>query len=78
MPPLALQIISFIQLAIQAAPLAVQVYADGKRLFERLFAAGLISAAQQDELMSWADAHMNAALGGEVPPALVVTPTEPA
>lgn len=65
-------ILSFIQLAIKAAPTARQVYEDGKELVAHLFSQGLITQAEQDALMTWADAHMEATLAGTKPPELVV------
>lgn len=61
-------ILSFIQLAIAAAPGIKQVYEDGKALVQSLFSANLITKDQQDKLMTWADAHQAAVLAGETPP----------
>lgn len=72
MPPFILALVGFIQLAIKAAPMAKQVYTDGRALIEALFKGGLISKAQQDALMQWADEHQTAVLAGEVPPELKV------
>jgi len=61
-------IVSFIQLAIKAAPTVEAIYADGKALIASLFGAGLITKKTQDDLMSWADAHQAAVLAGVTPP----------
>jgi hypothetical protein len=65
-------ILSFVQLAIAAAPGVKQVYEDGKALVQSLFEDSLITAAQQNALMTWADAHQAAVLAGEVPPEFTV------
>ncbi len=74
MPALILQIISFIGLAVKAAPQVKQVYDDAKNLVENLFKGGLITKEQQDLYMTWADAHQSAVLAGEVPPEFNVDP----
>lgn len=74
MPAIALQVISFVQLALQAAPAAKGLYDEAKKTITSLFEGGLISAAQQNALMSWADAHQVATLAGEVPPEFQVEP----
>lgn len=74
MPALILQIISYISLAIQAAPKIVQVYEDGKALVDSLFSGGLITADQQKVIKDWADAHQAATLAGETPPEFLVDP----
>jgi len=61
-------ILSFVQLAIAAAPGVKKVYEDGAALVKSLFSSGLITKAEQDKLMSWADAHQAAVLAGDVPP----------
>lgn len=61
-------ILSFVQLAIAAAPSVKKVYEDGKALVQGLFSSGLITKAEQDKLMTWADAHQAAVLAGETPP----------
>lgn len=65
-------IISFIQLAIKAAPSVVEVYKQGRELIEHLFHTGLIDKATQDKLLGWANEHQRATLAGEVPPELTV------
>lgn len=66
------QIVSYVQLAVKAAPQAKELYDEAKALFTSLFSAGLITKAQQDAAMSWADAHQAAVLAGEVPPEFTV------
>lgn len=72
MPILITQIISYIALAIQAAPTVIKVYEEGKALVTALFTSGLITQAQQEQVMSWCDAHQAATLAGVVPPEFVV------
>jgi hypothetical protein len=67
-------ILSFVQLAIKAAPYAKEVYEDGKKVIQSLFNQGLISKETQDAQMEWADAHMKAALELPTPPELTVEP----
>lgn len=74
MPPLVQTIIAFVQLAIKAAPVATEVYTQGKELIRTLFKSGLITVEQQNRLMQWADAHQAATLAGNVPPELQVEP----
>jgi hypothetical protein len=73
MPALVLSIISYISLAMKAAPTVVGIYDDGKALIQSLFSSGLITKDQQDSLMAWADAHQAATLAGQVPPEFVVS-----
>ncbi len=68
MPPLVLAIVSYITLAIKAAPAIKAVYDDGKALIQSLFSANLISEQQQAALMAWADTHMVMTLAGTMPP----------
>lgn len=72
MPPLALEIVSYISLATKLAPTAKQLYADGKAIVDRLFKGGVITADQQNQIKAWADAHQAATLAGQVPPAFTV------
>lgn len=72
MAPLIAQIISYINLAIKAAPAVKEVYEEGRNLIGQLANGGLISSQQQNELMKWADAHQAATLAGEIPPELTV------
>ena len=72
MPALILQILSYIQLAANAAPAVEKIYTEGKALIAALFKSGLITAAQQDAAMAWADEHQAATLAGQVPPELTV------
>lgn len=65
-------ILSFISLAIKAAPEAEQVFTDGKNLVQSLFDGGIITKAQQQAYMDWADAHQAATLAGQEPPEFVV------
>lgn len=65
-------ILAFIALAIKAAPAVKQVYDDGKALVQSMFQEGEITKEQQDALISWADAHQEAVLAGEVPPEFTV------
>lgn len=74
MPPLVLQIIGILNLITLATPEAIKVYDRAKDLFNTLFAGGLITKAQQELLMNWADQHQAATLAGEIPPALQVEP----
>ena len=78
MVPVIASIISFIQLAIKAAPLAKDVYDDGRALINEMFSTKLITAEQQAELMTWADEHERAVLAGEMPPEFKVEPPAPA
>jgi hypothetical protein len=75
MPPLVLSIVSFIQLAVKAAPLEQQVYNDARALINDLFAAKLITADQQAALMQWCDDHMAAILANQQPPEFKVADT---
>jgi len=68
-----LSILSFIQLAIQAAPTVERIYVDGKNLIAGLFSSGQISKEMQDDLMAWADAHQAAVLSGQKPPEFLVS-----
>lgn len=72
MPALILSIVSYISLAMKAAPTVTAIYQDGKALIQSLFSSGLITKEQQDSLMAWADAHQAATLAGQVPPEFVV------
>jgi len=67
-------IIAFIQLAIKSAPTVKKVVVDAKELIVNLFNSGEITKEEQDKLMTWADAHMEATLRGEKPPELEVEP----
>lgn len=72
MPPIVLQVLSIANLALAFAPEAAGVYEKAKALFQTWFSGGMITAEQQAQLMSWADAHQAATLAGERPPELVV------
>ncbi len=78
MVPVIASIISFIQLAIKAAPLAKDLYDEGRALINEMFKTKLITAEQQAELMAWADEHERAVLAGEMPPEFKVEPPAPA
>lgn len=67
-------ILSFVQLAIKAAPMVKDIYDKGRELIDHLFAQGLIDKATQDKLKAWADAHQAATLAGSVPPEFTVEP----
>jgi hypothetical protein len=67
-------IISLVSLAAKAAPEVEQVYQDGKTLIASLFSKGIITQAQQDAAMQWADAHQAAVLAGNTPPEFEVEP----
>lgn len=73
-PPIVLAILGIIQLALRYGPVVEEVYSRAKELISMWFAGGVITAAQQAELMNWADAHQAATLRGEIPPELVVEP----
>lgn len=72
MPPLVVQIVNILNLITLATPEALKVYDRAKELFAMLFAGGLITKAQQEVLMTWADQHQAATLAGEVPPELTI------
>lgn len=74
MPPLVLQILAYLSLALKAAPEVQKLYASAREIFTTLFAGGLITAEQQAQLMSWSDAHEAAVLRGELPPEFSVEP----
>ena len=74
MPPIILQIVALFQLAAQFAPVAQKAYENLRRIFDMFFSGGLITAEQQAQLMSWADAHQAATLAGQVAPSLKVDP----
>lgn len=72
MPPIVLSIVAIVQLAAKFAPDAKALYDEARTLFGNLFKGGLITTAQQQQLMDWADAHQAATLAGEIPPELTV------
>lgn len=74
MPPIVLTIIGFINLALQYAPEAQRIYTEAAKLIKMWFDGGVITAAQQEQLMNWADAHQAATLAGVRPPELIVDP----
>lgn len=74
MPPIVLTIISIINLAAKAGPVAATLYEEAQKLFGMLAGGGLITTAQQNALMTWADEHQKATLAGIVPPELQVEP----
>lgn len=61
-------ILSFVQLAIAAAPSAEKLVVEGKKVIQDLFENKLIDVATQQKYMDWADAAQAAALAGERPP----------
>lgn len=74
MPPIIAQIISIISLVAQAGPEIAKVYENARKLFATLFAGGIITAEQQEKLMTWADEHEADTLAGKIHPALQVEP----
>lgn len=72
LPPIVLQIINLLQLAISAGPAAEKLYQQAHDLFNKLFAGGWITIEQQAALHSWADAHEAATLAGNIPPEFTV------
>lgn len=68
------KIIEGIQMAINAAPKAVQLYEAAKTYISALFKAGVIDKATQDDLHAHVDAIQAAVDAGEVPPAWQVEP----
>lgn len=72
MPALALAIISYISLAMKAAPQVASIYQEGKALVAHLFTSGLITLQQQQDLHAWMDAHQAATLAGQIPPEFTV------
>lgn len=74
MPPLVLQIIQWITIAITYAPEVEKVYEKARKMFTTLFSGGLITVGQQAILMKWSDDHEAAVLAGQVPPELEVEP----
>ena len=77
MPPLAVAILGFIQLALAAVPVAEKIYADAHKLILMLWEGGIITLDQQLELMKWADEHEAATQAGEKPPELTIDPDPP-
>lgn len=74
LPPIVLTIIKVIQMAASYVPEAIKIYDEARKLFKMLFAGGLITAAQQEVLMAWANEHEAAVLAGVKPPELVIDP----
>jgi hypothetical protein len=76
MPPIALAIVAFIQLAIDPKNVeqAKKIYENGRRLFAMLFGGGVLSVAQQKALNDWAEQHEADTLNGKVPPEFTVEP----
>lgn len=74
MPPILTSVISIIQLAANAGPVASKIYQEGRALIDMLFNGGIITIDQQKATKDWADAHEAAVLAGEVPPAFQVEP----
>lgn len=74
MSPLILQIIAAMQLALKAAPAVQGLYDEFRKLVTMLFNGGLITIAQQQALMDWAEEHEKATLAGETPPEFQVEP----
>lgn len=68
------QIISYITLAIQAAPTAKLLAEEGRKLITALFNNGLITVDVQNQLHIHIDAIQSAALAGQVPPSWTVEP----
>jgi hypothetical protein len=77
MPPIVLTIVGFINLALTYAPEVQSIYVEARKLIKMLFQGGLITAAQQIDLMAWANLHQAATLAGQRPPELVVDPPTP-
>jgi len=63
-----------VTLAVKAAPEVEQVYKDAKTLITSLFNKGVITKAQQDASMQWADDHQAAVLAGNTPPEFEIEP----
>lgn len=74
MPPIVLTSLSLLQLAVEALPLAEKAYTEFRKLIDMWFKGGVITAAQQDKLMQWTNAHQAAVLAGQVPPAWTIDP----
>ena len=74
MPPLVLRIIGLINLVAASGPQLTKLYEQARELFAMMFQGGLITAAQQEALKSWADEHERATLAGEIPPEFQVEP----
>lgn len=72
MPPILLSIAAIVQLGVKFAPEAKLIYEEARKLVSNLFRGGLITVAQQQSWMDWADAHEAATLRGEIPPELKV------
>jgi hypothetical protein len=68
MPPLVLTIIGVVQAAIKFAPQAAELFKKAKETFQMLFTSGLITTAQQNDLMAWWDKVEKAVESGETPP----------
>lgn len=68
MPPIVLTIITFIELAIKAAPEIKSIAESAKTLISDLFSHGLITVDQQNQLHAHMDAIMTATLAGTLPP----------
>lgn len=81
MPALILQIINILGLtssvlgaSVNAAPQLTKLYEQARGLFDMMFRGGLITVEQQNALRSWADAHEEAVLAGNIPPEWQVEP----
>lgn len=74
MPALALRIVKFIEMFAKFGPVAAEVYENARAIFRMLFAGGMLTAAQQSTLMTWADEHEADTLAGKIHPALQVEP----
>lgn len=74
MPAIVLQIIALIQIASNPENIATvkRAWESARQLFSMLFAGGLITVAQQEALMKFAEEHEAAVLRGEVPPEFTV------
>ncbi len=65
-------ILSFISLAMKAAPTVEKIAIQGKEMIDRMIANGEVTVEQQNKVNDWADAHMKATLAGEIAPELVI------
>lgn len=67
MPPQIALVLGIVNLALKAAPEVEKVYENARALFDMWFKGGLITAAQQSQLMDWADQHEADVLAGKTP-----------
>ena len=72
MPPIAIEILNYIRLAMAAAPQVKELIIEGRKMVDTLFGVGLITKEQQDACHAYCDEVQRAALAGEVPPELTI------